>query len=108
MYMIEQGDTLYNISRRYNTPLALILKANPYVDIYRLQVGDEICIPNVNPSPIEVMPYQVEEGDSLGSVLNKLDIELQDLLNLNRPEDIMLLPGSTLCVPNFGEEVPYE
>lgn len=106
MYMIEQGDTLYNLSRRYNVPLALILKANPYVDIYRLQVGDEICIPNMSPmSQIEAMPYVVEEGDTLGSVIYKLDIELDDLLNLNRLEDIKLLPGSTLHVPNFGGEI---
>lgn len=45
VYSAQKGDTLYSLSRRYNTPLALILRANPYVDVYNLQVGDEICIP---------------------------------------------------------------
>lgn len=44
-YVIKKGDTLYSISRRYNVPLALILRANPYVDVYNLQIGDEICVP---------------------------------------------------------------
>lgn len=45
-YMIQRGDTLYSISRRYNIPLSLILRANPYVDVYNLQIGDELCIPS--------------------------------------------------------------
>jgi len=104
--MIEPGDTLYSISRRYNVPLALILRANPFVDIYNLQVGDEICIPDMGPiSQIEVMSYTVEEGESLGSILYKLGIGLEELLNLNNTEEIMLLPGSTLNVPSFGEDI---
>lgn len=106
VYMIEQGDTLYSISRRYNVPLALILRANPFVDIYNLQVGDEICIPDMNPvNGIEMMPYVVEEGDSLGSILYKLGIGLEELLNLNNPEDMKLLPGTTIYVPSFGEDM---
>lgn len=44
-YTIKQGDTLYGISRKYDVPLAIILHANPYADVYRLNVGDTICIP---------------------------------------------------------------
>ena len=44
-HVIKEGDTLYHISRRYQVPLALLLRANPYVDVYNLQIGDEICIP---------------------------------------------------------------
>ena len=41
-YTIKSGDTLYGISKKYNVPLALILRANPYVDIYNLQVGEKL------------------------------------------------------------------
>ena len=44
-YTIKQGDTLYGISRKYDVPLAMILRANPYADVYRLNIGDTICIP---------------------------------------------------------------
>ncbi|MCI9681851.1 MAG: LysM peptidoglycan-binding domain-containing protein, partial [Lachnospiraceae bacterium] len=42
---VQKGDTLYLLSRRYHIPLWMVLNANPYVNIYNLQVGDEICIP---------------------------------------------------------------
>ncbi len=45
MYAVKQGDTLYSISLKYGIPLVLLLRANPYVDVYNLQVGETICIP---------------------------------------------------------------
>lgn len=45
LHVVRQGDTLYQLSRMYRIPLAMILRANPYVDVYNLQVGQEICIP---------------------------------------------------------------
>ncbi|MCD7824648.1 MAG: LysM domain-containing protein, partial [Clostridiaceae bacterium] len=44
-YTIKKGDSLYEISRRHNIALGLLLRANPYVDVFNLQVGDTICIP---------------------------------------------------------------
>ncbi len=55
IHVIEKGDTLYKLSREYGIPLALILMANPYTDIYNLQVGDEVCIP-VNVPDFSIMP----------------------------------------------------
>ena len=45
IHVVKEGDTLYSISKMYRIPLALILRANPYVDIYNLQAGSQICIP---------------------------------------------------------------
>lgn len=45
LHTIQEGDTLYKISGMYQVPLALILRANPYVDIYNLQPGEKLCIP---------------------------------------------------------------
>ena len=44
-HTIKKGDTLYSISRMHDVPIAMIMRANPYVDVYNLQVGDTICIP---------------------------------------------------------------
>ena len=33
------------LSRKYHVPLVQVMYANPFVDIYNLQVGDELCIP---------------------------------------------------------------
>lgn len=49
IHVIQEGDTLYSISRRYNLPVSIIFRANPFVEIYNLQVGDELCIPVLQP-----------------------------------------------------------
>lgn len=53
VHVIEAGDTLYQLSRKYNVPLALILRANPISDVYNMQIGDEICIPTMIGRPPE-------------------------------------------------------
>ncbi|MCI8597573.1 MAG: LysM peptidoglycan-binding domain-containing protein [Lachnospiraceae bacterium] len=55
LHVVQKGDTLYLLSKRYCVPLWMILCANPYVNIYNLQVGDEICIPR-KVQPREGMP----------------------------------------------------
>ena len=47
-HTVKQSETLYSLSRQYNVPLAIILRANPYIDVYNLQTGDTICIPVKN------------------------------------------------------------
>jgi len=70
-HTIKKGDTLYEISRKYNVPLALLLRANPYVDVFNLRVGDTICVPaapgQMAPYPVSGMPRPNvgrDDGDS--------------------------------------------
>lgn len=55
-YTIKKGDTLYEISRSHKVPLSLLLRSNPFVDVFNLQVGDTLCIPTRQkpPKPCEV------------------------------------------------------
>lgn len=103
-YEIKQGDTLYSISRENNIVLPLILRLNPFVDIYNLQVGDELCIPVLEQDRQErVIPYVIEDNDSLETVLDKFGIEVSDLMNHNNMAQIMLMPGTSIMVPTFEE-----
>ncbi|MFW6269498.1 MAG: DUF3794 and LysM peptidoglycan-binding domain-containing protein [Bacillota bacterium] len=45
VYVIQKGDTLWKISRRYNTTVEALLEANPDIQPENLQVGDKICVP---------------------------------------------------------------
>lgn len=56
VHVIKEGETLYQLSRMYRVPVALLLRANPYVDVYNLQVGQEICIPVGRPAFPGMMP----------------------------------------------------
>lgn len=45
IHVVKQGDTLYKLSQYYHVSVSDILMANPYVNVYNLKIGDELCIP---------------------------------------------------------------
>lgn len=51
VHTIRRGDTLYLLSRYYNVTINEIMRANANVNIYNLQIGDQICIPVRRPTP---------------------------------------------------------
>lgn len=51
VHTIRRGDTLYLLSRYYNVTVDDIMRANARLNIYNLQVGDQICIPVGRPMP---------------------------------------------------------
>lgn len=48
-HTIKPGDTLYLLGKKYQVKVSALIFANPYVDVYNLQVGDQICIPKMRP-----------------------------------------------------------
>ncbi len=44
-YIIKKGDTLYSISRKYNSNIDKIIATNPGINPDNLMIGDIICIP---------------------------------------------------------------
>lgn len=55
VHVIEAGDTLYKLARKYDVKLFDIMRLNPYVNVYNLQIGDEICIPTMVAKPEKPM-----------------------------------------------------
>lgn len=51
VHTVEQGDTLYLIGKKYQVKVSALMFANPYVDVYNLQPGDQLCIPKVQTNP---------------------------------------------------------
>ncbi len=45
IHVIQKGDTLYQLGKRYHVSVGQLMFANPFVDVYNLQIGDELCIP---------------------------------------------------------------
>ena len=50
-HVIEQGDTLYSLGKRYHVSVSDLIRANPYVNVYNLRIGEELCIPVRPPRP---------------------------------------------------------
>lgn len=49
LHTIEKGDTLYRIGQKYQVKVSALIFANPYLNMYNLQIGDQICIPKIRP-----------------------------------------------------------
>ena len=54
----KKGDTLYKLGKKYGVTVSALLFANPYINVYNLQIGDELCIPKIRPI---VIPIPLEE-----------------------------------------------
>jgi LysM repeat protein len=49
-HVVQPGDTFYKLAKKYNTTVEAIIRANPGVDPYNLQVGTTIRIPCGDPA----------------------------------------------------------
>ncbi len=103
-YVIKDGDTLYRISRHFNISLNDIIEANPLINVYSLFTGTTICIPVSVPQNryMNYTTYLVKEEDTLGKILDENNINLADLMEFNKLDDIYLSPGTTLRIPIIG------
>jgi len=109
-HTIKKGDTLYSLARMYNVPLVLLLKANPYIDVYNMQIGEKVCIPlnceirsneldDEYENESDVFAYVVMPGESLEDILKKFDVTIMDIIENNKAEDIIMKPGITILLP---------
>lgn len=51
-YIIQQGDTIFNIAKKFNADVEKVLSKNPHVNPANLVVGNYILIPSTNNLPI--------------------------------------------------------
>lgn len=98
VHVIEAGDTLYKLARKYDVKIFDIMRLNPYINVYNLQIGDEICIPTVAGRPEKT--YVVNEGDSIGDVLGAFKTGF-DVLSRYNPTllEVELPEGLVLKMP---------
>ncbi len=100
VYKVVKGDTLYSISRKYNLRVRDLMAVNPFVNVYNLQVGDELCIPVVadnRPAP-GVRPYIVKREDTVRSILEQNKVSFEELARLNRSVAVLKIPAGTVLL----------
>lgn len=112
IHVIKKGDNLYQLSRMYRVPLALILRANPYVDVYNLQPGQEICIPMRRPHPGmraedpkgEVDDRNSSDTDAAESARQEqIENAIETAREREAAEDAEAVPQEENCDENSGE-----
>ena len=83
-----------------------LLDLNPFVDIYNLQPGEEICVPDCRgQGKVDFRPYVVKEGDTLGGILKNVSMSFEELAKVNRILYNLIVPaGTILLIPGKKEE----
>lgn len=65
VYAVKKGDTLYSIAQKYHCRVRTLLDLNPFVDIYNLQPGEEICVPDCRgQGKVDLPAVCSKEGDT--------------------------------------------
>lgn len=91
VHVIRQGDTLYQLSRQYDVKLFDIMRLNPYVNVYNLQIGDEICIPVAGKEASD-KTYWTHKGDTLEDLKKLFSVSPEDLVRANPSLGSLALP----------------
>lgn len=45
VHKVKSGETMYHLSRMYNVSIDELISANPDINVYNMQSGDEVCVP---------------------------------------------------------------
>lgn len=99
-YQVQQGDTLFSISRKHVTSIALM--ASKGISSSSLVPGRVISLPVGDPSCCQGgwKPYVVEEGDTWFGIARSCGITTDALLQGNRlSAGATLYMASVICVP---------
>jgi len=88
IHIVKKGDTLFELSKKYNVPLEKLIEANPQIaNPNQLNIGDKVKIPAVA-VPIggetgNVYKHVVKQGDTLWKLSKAWGLPLQSLIDAN-------------------------
>lgn len=116
VYIVERGDTLWGISKRFGVSVSKIKEINS-LETDTISVGQRLVLPGVvevkeevketiPPSPhIEPKPglvtYKVRQNDSLWRIAQIYGTSVEHIAELNGlPTDAKLIPGQEILVPS--------
>lgn len=112
-HIVRDGDTLYNISRRYGVEVSRIRDAN---GLYGndIKLGQRLVIPGLTKSsalkkaparkPLRTR-YVVAQGDTAYSIARRYGISTGELAEANNLSDLTRLrEGQHLVIPNKGDQ----
>ena len=112
--LVEVGDSLSKIAKRYDTTTEILAAINGICDVNQIYVGQKILLAGaefeiddeVDPEPISVTVL-VEVGDSLSKIAKQYDTTVDDLMVTNDITDPnLLLVGQELVVSGIVPIVP--
>ena len=96
IYIVEKGDSLWLIAKKYNTTVDELISLNNLNSI-NLQIGDKLLVPKAS---TEQTIYTVQKGDTLWSIAKKNNVSVNSLKEANTLANNLLSVGQQLIIPN--------
>jgi len=85
IYTVRAGDTLFAIGQRFGVSVNALLRANPQItnpDV--LRIGQQICIPGVQPPGCPGgFLYTIRAGDTFFSLAQRFGVTVNELIAAN-------------------------
>ena len=112
IYVVQPGDTLYQLALKYGLTVDELKKANN-LNTNVLNIGQELYIPGLKSEDIIEEPvsdeitYIVQKGDSLWSIAKKYNITVNELKEYNNLNNNMLSVGQKLLIPQTENYATY-
>ena len=105
-YIVQKGDTLYQIAKKFNITVSNLVQTNNLSDGNRLSIGMELIIPSGNgaASKMDVPSvYIVQKGDTLTSIANRFQTSIAALKQNNKLTKDTIYVGQKLYVNGTKE-----
>lgn len=92
--VVQRGETLYEIARRYGVSEANIVRANEISDPNRLVIGQALVIPTGN------RYHTVQQGETLWQIARRYGTTVEAIMRVNQIQNPSLVnPGTRLIIP---------
>ncbi|HHY12649.1 MAG TPA: LysM peptidoglycan-binding domain-containing protein [Firmicutes bacterium] len=111
-YVVQAGDTMFGIARRFGVPLEVLIRANPQVRNPDVIIVGEIIIvpkgkppaPTPGPAPSPGRRYVVRSGDTMFLIAQTFAVSLAELVAFNPQiaDPNVLVPGEVVLIPTSG------
>jgi len=112
-YVVQWGDTLYSIARRYNTTVSVLVSLNGIANPNYIRTGQVLYVPCVvTPTPVPTVTvtpgclgfyYTVVSGDTLYGIARRFGTTLSAILAVNYiPNPNFIYVGQRICIPGVG------
>ena len=103
MHIVSEGDTLWDISKKYGIPIKDLLRINSLTESSYLQLGQQLTIGNKNihrniESKKRTILYSVKQGDNLYKISELFDVSIQSIKDINEFKNSQLMPGQIIKV----------
>ena len=95
-YIVEDGDSLWSISEKFNVSLNTLLWANNLNQNSIIQPGQKLIVP-----PVSGVIHHVKAGDTVSEIAKKYKAKTEDVIsfnNLSNEADVFV--GDILVVPD--------